>query len=183
MLLGFLAGLVTAFFVVSVVISYRHSPTNLVCPRCGSATSAVRREGLFSAGDRFVLRRWCQACGWEGVGRAGPRWVPGRPVAHDSGFHWGEERLPEDFGFRWMEPPPLPPPPKEPPHHPSGFRFASPEDAADSKENSDADTAPQGQEPPPPPPDHPSGFRWSRPRARGPVFRWGRGNGRRRPSN
>ena len=62
------------------------------------------------------------------MGRVGPEWVPGHPAAHGSGFYWGDERLPVDFGFRFAPPPAdedqaLP----EPPVHPCGFRFAAEE--------------------------------------------------------
>jgi hypothetical protein len=57
----------------------------------------------------------------------GPEWVPGHPAAHGSGFYWGDERLPVDFGFRFA--PPVQEEdgeaPAEPPAHPSGFRFAA----------------------------------------------------------
>ncbi len=94
--------------------------------------------------------RWCPSCSWEGVGRVGPEWVPGHPAAHRSGFYWGDERFPVDFGFRFA------PPadgkqgeaPAEPPAHPSGFRFAGGAPA--------------------PAPEH---FRWAEPR-QPPTFRW-----------
>ena len=74
--------------------------------------------------------RWCAFCSWEGIGRRGPEIVPGRKVAHDSGFHWGAEETEPDGGFQWAAAPePVPTP--EPPHHPSGFRFgAAPEGQA-----------------------------------------------------
>jgi hypothetical protein len=59
------------------------------------------------------------------MGRVGPEWIPGHPAAHGSGFYWGDERFPVDFGFRFAPPPPPPADvPAEPPAHPSGFRFA-----------------------------------------------------------
>ena len=75
---------------------------------------------------RYVSRRWCSACAWEGVGRSGPELQPGRPISHESGFRFGEDVLGPNLGFEWGGQPEEPlPRPRGLPNHPSGFRFAA----------------------------------------------------------
>lgn len=167
-------------FLATVVVGlvYRSAPTRLACPDCGESTSVLQPPPLLRR-TRLLTWRWCHACGWEGMGRNGPEWRPGqRLVAHDSGFHWGDERLPEDFGFRWarqMEAPR----PTRPPHHPSGFRFGQPEALESFADHPsgfswrDRPSQPAARPAPPPATSHPSGFRWGRPAADAPVFEWG----------
>lgn len=168
MLFVILIGIAALATVVVSGIAYHRAPTRITCPTCAGATSSVRPPGVLGR-TPGVTWRWCAACGWQGVGRNGPDWRPGRKVAHDSGFHWGRERLPEDFGFRWR---PRPegdaPAPAEPPHHPSGFRFGS-SSSATSGHGKDA-PGDAGAQPP-------SRGRWSRPvrpDTEGPEdgFRW-----------
>ena len=92
-------------------------------------------------------------------------------MAHGSGFRWGADRLPEDFGFRFA--PSLDeaeaPVPAEPPAHPSGFTWA----------DHDEGQAPVGTDAAPTagvfrwanPLDAPV-FVWRAPADRPPVFRW-----------
>lgn len=153
-----------------------------VCPECGEPTASLTHP-LSSRTDRWIRRRWCADCGWTGWGRNGPvLWPKDGPIAHDSGFRWGEERLQPDFGFRWAAAPAAPGPrvaPTPRDAHPSGFRWAGtlPETltaAADADHPSgfrfrpadeeEADTAGG---------DHPSGFRWGAAPVRSSAdFRW-----------
>lgn len=144
MLLALVFGLTAVLITVIAGAVYREAPSRVECPACGGPTSLVRPPLLLRR-TQVVHWRWCAGCGWEGMARPGPEWIPGRPVAHDSGFHWGRERLPEDFGFMWRMP--GPPAAAPPPHHPSGFRFAQDHEA-------------QGDPGTPGPRAHPSGFRW-----------------------
>jgi hypothetical protein len=43
-------------------------PTGRDCPRCGGETFAIR-TALLRPVRRFLGRRWCTSCGWEGVTR------------------------------------------------------------------------------------------------------------------
>ena len=44
-------------------------PSGRDCPRCGTETLPIRLAVLRPV-RRFMSRRWCTACGWEGVCRA-----------------------------------------------------------------------------------------------------------------
>lgn len=147
-----LAGVLAAFLITTFVAALQRAPTRLRCPECAGDTQPVEAPRWLRQGATRMVMRWCPACSWEGIGRVGAEWVPGRRTAHESGFHWGDERLPEDFGFRFA-PAPEVLADAEPPHHPSGFRFA----------RSDA-----------PSPAHPSGFNWGE-RVGRPAFPLGGG--------
>ncbi len=111
-----LTGALVSFLVTTLVAAVRRAPTRLRCPRCRGKTEAVQAPRWLG---RSFVTRWCPNCSWEGIGRVGAEWVPGRPVSHSSGFHWGEERLPEDFGFCFAQ--------REATQaraHPSGFNWA-----------------------------------------------------------
>lgn len=117
-----LAGILATFLLTTVIFAAQRAPTRVSCPECGHRTEAIHGPEWLRRGLPMVRLRWCAACGWEGVGREGPHWVPGQRIAHDSGFHWGDARTPADFGFRFASPE------DElisetPPDHPSGFRF------------------------------------------------------------
>lgn len=43
-------------------------PSGRDCPRCGGETLLLRHRVLTSV-RRFMGRRWCTACGWEGMMR------------------------------------------------------------------------------------------------------------------
>ena len=59
-------------------------PTGRDCPRCGGETLAIQPR-LLRPVKRFVLPRWCTACGWEGCTRTAPAApVPGLQPAHDA---------------------------------------------------------------------------------------------------
>ena len=49
-------------------------PSGRDCPRCGGETILLRHRLLHPA-RRFLGRRWCTACGWEGMMRY-PRHAP-----------------------------------------------------------------------------------------------------------
>jgi hypothetical protein len=95
----------------------------------------------------WISRRWCPDCEWESIGRKGPEFIPGRKLAHDSGFLWGANVVGENAGFQWaaLEPPEAPDPTAGPPAHRSGFRFGG----------GPAPTEVRGR---------PAGFTWSEPR-------------------
>jgi hypothetical protein len=60
-------------------------PAGRDCPRCGGETLLLRTRLLLAA-RRFFGRRWCTACGWEGVMRytaAAPTPVLEPVHAHD----------------------------------------------------------------------------------------------------
>ncbi|HSG48395.1 MAG TPA: hypothetical protein VLA43_11320, partial [Longimicrobiales bacterium] len=120
-----LVGIMAAFVATTLAAALRRAPTRTRCPQCGEATVSIQPEAWLLKRIPDVRLRWCKACSWQGWGRHGAEWIPGHPSAHDSGFHWGDERFPEDWGFRFArrEPPKAA---AEPPHHPSGFRFSAP---------------------------------------------------------
>lgn len=172
-----LFALLAASFAALTVAWLRQLPTLRLCPTCTHRTQAVLLPSLLRPLKRWIGLRWCPDCEWEGIGRNGPEFIPGRLLAHDSGFHWGADLIGENAGFHWAELAPPEPrgPSAEPPAHRSGFRF--------------------GSEPTPSTrPAHPSGFDWSGPhpavpdvdrrdprsafswgsRRRGPeIFQWG----------
>jgi len=121
-----LAGILVAFVATTLAAAWRRAPTRVSCPECGSKTESVRAPFWVRKAAPDLAMRWCPSCSWEGMGRVGPEWVPGHPAAHGSGFYWGDERFPVDFGFRFASPADAveAEAPAEPPAHPSGFRFA-----------------------------------------------------------
>lgn len=154
MLLALTIGTISAATVTLAVAVFNRSPTRSHCPECGGATKILLLPPVLRRNE-FVHLRWCPRCEWEGLGRNGPDWIPGRQLAHDSGFHWGSGRFEADFGFKFRR---REPSVEVPPHHPSGFRFI------------------EEPEPEPSAPQHPSGFRFAekpeKPAVGPPVFRW-----------
>jgi len=147
-------GIVVAVSVTVAVAVFHRTPTRARCPECEGETKIVLLPPVLRQNE-FVHLRWCPRCEWEGLGRNGPEWVPGKRLAHGSGFHWGDARLLPDFGFRFRRGEVSQ---KLPPHHPSGFRFS---------EDPTSETTPA---------HHPSGFRFSDDSddrvGRPAVFRW-----------
>lgn len=135
------AGLLAAFVATTLAAALGRAPTRKQCPACGGPTSTIRPHAWVEKRVPGARLRWCPACAWQGWGRHGPELKPGHPVSHDSGFNWGDDRMEEDFGFRFNAPS-AEAAPVEPPHHASGFRFSAPpiQDR---------------------PAAHPSGFSWS----------------------
>ena len=43
-------------------------PAGRDCPRCGGESLPIRVRALRPV-RRFLMRRWCTACGWEGITR------------------------------------------------------------------------------------------------------------------
>jgi hypothetical protein len=67
----FVTGAATLVVAVGVYLRWLAALPRTVCPSCGESTTAVSHP--FRAYlDRWVRRRWCPACGWEGWGRNGP---------------------------------------------------------------------------------------------------------------
>jgi len=130
----------------------KRMPTAQFCPTCRHRTQSVRAPLWLRPMSARLALRWCPDCAWQGVGRKGPEYVPGRPAAHDSGFHWSRADAGEDKGFVWRRD--TPPPSAAPrTQHPSGFRFAEGHDQAPT----------EASPPPLMPPAHPSGFAWAGP--------------------
>jgi hypothetical protein len=173
-------GVLAAFVATTLAAALRRAPTHTRCPECGGSTVAVRPEAWLLKRMPDIRLRWCQKCSWQGWGRHGAEWIPGHPAAHDSGFFWGEDRLPEDFGFRFADQPPTETS-AEPPHHPSGFRFSTPPAGPRKAHPSgfswaDGDGEATGAS------DGPAGFRWAPPPSEGGGrFAWGQQEGRRGP--
>lgn len=172
-----LVGILAAFFAVTLAAGLGRAPTWARCPSCRASTKSVELPSWLRGAAPGLRVRWCPTCGWEGVGREGAEVAPGHPVAHGSGFRWGEDRLPEDFGFRFAgaETPVSPVPeesPPPPPAHPSGFRFASdPEPTSDSDREGFAWRT--GNDASRPDVEVRPGFQWrERPPEGAPVFRW-----------
>ena len=164
-----LTPIVLATFATFTVAWLKRTPTRQFCPTCHHRTQTVLPPLWLQPVSSWLGLRWCADCNWQAVARKGPEWVPGKRVAHDSGFHWGHDVIGENQGFRWRSIEPEQPPEETPPHHPSGFRFA------ETEETPEAPTAK---------PDHPSGFSWAQADGTPPVerrkaahpsgFLWGR---------
>ena len=121
MLIVVVVGAAAVLISIGGAVAYYRTPTRTFCPDCEANTAPYVGPALLRRVPG-VSWRWCAACGWQGFGRQGPDWVPGRLISHDSGFHWGEERLPQDFGFKWRDAPRRRAEEDEA-VHPSGFRF------------------------------------------------------------
>jgi len=128
-----LFALLAATFAVLTVAWLKRLPTLNFCPTCAHRTQAVMLPRLMRPLQRWISRRWCPDCEWESIGRKGPEFIPGRKLAHDSGFLWGANVVGENAGFQWapLDPPESPDPSAGPPDHRSGFRFG--EDPAPAK--------------------------------------------------
>ena len=98
-----LFALLAATFVALCVAWLKRLPTLRLCPTCTRRTCAVLLPTWLRPLRRWVGLRWCPNCEWQGIGRKGPEFIPGHPLAHDSGFHWGADIVGEDSGFRWAE--------------------------------------------------------------------------------
>ncbi|HSG09690.1 MAG TPA: hypothetical protein VLA36_15115 [Longimicrobiales bacterium] len=97
-------GTLAAFLATTLAAALRRAPTRTRCPECGGATVGIVPEAWLLRRVPNVRLRWCQACSWEGWATHDAPWIQGPPPTHDSGFAWGEERLPEDFGFHFGTP-------------------------------------------------------------------------------
>lgn len=64
---------------LSAAVSYRALPFGPRCPQCGGETLPLLARTLARIGHvmrRNLQRRWCAACGWEGVIRMPHEFVP-----------------------------------------------------------------------------------------------------------
>jgi hypothetical protein len=132
-----LVGLLSVLLVATVATAYVAFPSGRMCTRCGGPTDPLRPGFLLRLASRWLHRRWCPRCGWEGVNRNGPDVAPFElPVEHDSGFRWrrpdGSEvpvftwrpegstaRTDRPSGFRWV----AGDTPEERPGEPSDFQW------------------------------------------------------------
>lgn len=70
---------------LGVAVSYRTLPEGRTCTLCGDETLRIRARGLdlisLLIPRRRLQRRWCLACGWEGIARVPAQRVerPGTP--------------------------------------------------------------------------------------------------------
>ena len=71
-------------------------PAGRDCPRCGGETFSIRSI-LLRPVRRFLHRRWCTACGWEGVTRVSLRPAP-VPVLET--VHAEPEEVDDDAAWR-----------------------------------------------------------------------------------
>lgn len=76
------AMLLSPFFLLFLFL-----PTGRGCPRCAGDTITIRSR-LLRPVTRFASRRWCLACGWEGMTRNSVmrRSLPKLEVVPDDGF-------------------------------------------------------------------------------------------------
>ena len=171
-----LFGTLVATLIALAVTGFQRVPTHQHCPECGERTQSIVPPAWLKPTRRWVGRRWCTTCNWQGLGRIGADLVPGRRIAHDSGFHWSGVDIGPDVGFQWKASR-EPEAEREPPDHPSGFRYAEelPSAPSDdptgfrwSRREDDPSTTEQRVT------DDPSGFVWSRLRADDPGFDWKR---------
>ena len=90
-----LEALLVAFAALGATLAavwLRRLPTFHVCPTCLHSTQPIQLALVLRPFRRYVMRRWCPNCAWEGTGRRAPYYVPGaRRVAHRSGFRWGSQ--------------------------------------------------------------------------------------------
>lgn len=178
-----IVGLLSAFLATTLAAALKRAPTRVRCPECGHATVPVKPEAWLLRRMPDVRLRWCQACSWQGWGRHGAEWTPGHPSAHDSGFHWGADQFPENFGFRFAQGSEDGESPSEtsaePPHHPSGFRFSQPPAQPRKAHPSGFSWADDDHEPTQSS-DEPAGFQWAPPGENGDRarFAWGQRQGR-----
>jgi hypothetical protein len=159
--LAFVTGGATLVVAVALRRFWLAALPRSVCPTCGEATASVSHP-LLALTERWLRRRWCAACGWEGWGRNGPvLWRHRGPISHESGFRWGPHRLASDFGFRWAAQP-VTTTQSDAPAHPSGFRWGGvdQEPALTSAHPSGFRWGARDEEPAVTSP-HPSGFRWA----------------------
>ena len=77
----FMTALWVVMLVAPVVLLVALLPMGRDCPRCGGETLAIQPRFLRPV-RRYVLPRWCTACGWEGYTRtASPAPLPGLHLA------------------------------------------------------------------------------------------------------
>lgn len=72
----FMTGLWVVMLLAPLALLVALLPAGRDCPRCGTETFLIQNRVLRPV-RRFFGRRWCSACGWEGLMRFGrPAPVP-----------------------------------------------------------------------------------------------------------
>jgi hypothetical protein len=72
------------------------------CPMCGRRAFPLAHRTLARLLGRFVQRRWCPACGWEGLRRRRHRVPVSGEVDRASGFRWAAPPA-EDRPLLWND--------------------------------------------------------------------------------
>lgn len=81
MLWMFMTGLWIVMLLAPLALLAVLLPAGRDCPRCGGETLLLQSR-LLRPFRRFFGRRWCSACGWEGLMRFGaPAPAPAREAA------------------------------------------------------------------------------------------------------
>lgn len=75
-----------------VVLLVAFLPAGTRCPRCASGDTLPIRWTLLRPVRRWLARRWCTACGWEGIVRRRPAPRPTRRL--ESVPDAGEDEVP-----------------------------------------------------------------------------------------
>ena len=93
----FMTALWVVMLVAPLALLVALLPSGRDCPRCGCESLPIRVQALRPI-RRFLGRRWCTACGWEGVMRV-TRHLPvpaletvSEPVEIDDDAVWRSER-------------------------------------------------------------------------------------------
>lgn len=94
----FMTGLWVVMLLAPLALLAVLLPSGRECPRCGGETLLLQSR-LLRAVRRFFGRRWCSACGWEGLMRFGQpvpapaQAPPAVPEEADDDAVWrGEQR-------------------------------------------------------------------------------------------
>jgi hypothetical protein len=78
----FMTALWVVMLAAPLVLLVALLPTGRDCPRCGGESLPIQPR-LLRPLRRYLLPRWCTACGWEGYTRtAVPAPIPGLDLAH-----------------------------------------------------------------------------------------------------
>ena len=80
MLTVFMTVLFVAMLLAPLALMVAVLPAGRDCPRCGGETFGLHVRALKPV-RRKLGRRWCAACGWEGVMRTGAHPIPVPAVA------------------------------------------------------------------------------------------------------
>ncbi|HYJ80350.1 MAG TPA: hypothetical protein VEW03_12135 [Longimicrobiaceae bacterium] len=92
----FMTALWLVMLVAPIALLVALLPAGRDCPRCGSESLPIRVAALRPV-RRFLTRRWCTACGWEGVVRITRQEpAPAVEVVHQA----PEEAVDEDAVWR-----------------------------------------------------------------------------------
>ena len=93
----FMTALWVVMLVAPLALLVALLPAGRDCPRCGCETLPIRVQALKPI-RRFLGRRWCTACGWEGMMRV-TRYAPipaletvAEPAEVDDDAVWRSEK-------------------------------------------------------------------------------------------